>query len=86
MATHSIRFVNFLVNFFLNLLQLQANDLVGKKYVERNSLKLLSRGAYSDFYDNSFDPRITNEFSTSAFRIGHSWVNQFLKTYKDNAR
>ena len=54
--------------------------------MKRNSLEMLSRGSYSDYYDNSFDPRITNEFAAAAFRIGHSWVNQELKTYKDNLK
>ena len=54
--------------------------------MKRNSLEMLSDQEYSTYYDNSFDPRITNEFATSAFRIGHSWVNDELKTYKDNGR
>ena len=59
---------------------------LGKSYMKRSSLEMLSRGSYSDYYDNSFDPRITNEFAAAAFRIGHSWVNQELKTYKDNLK
>ena len=34
---------------------------------------------YSNDYDTSFDPRITNEFSTAAFRFGHSLIPGIIK-------
>lgn len=35
---------------------------------------------YSRDYRDDFDPRITNEFSTAAFRVGHTMIPSLIKT------
>ena len=47
--------------------------VLGKQFINTYGLFPLSSG-YSQDYDTSFDPRITNEFATAAFRFGHSLV------------
>ncbi len=36
-------------------------------------------------YDDSVDPRITNEFATSGYRLGHSMVAPDIDFFDDNA-
>ena len=47
--------------------------IVGKELMSTWGLWPLSKG-YSDQYLDTFDPRITNEFATAAFRFGHSLI------------
>ena len=36
-------------------------------------------------YDDSVDPRISNEFSTAGYRLGHSMVSADIDFFDDNA-
>ena len=45
----------------------------------------LTKG-FSFAYSNEFDPTLTNEFATGAFRVGHSWLNSIIKTFDDLTR
>ena len=47
--------------------------ILGPNYMSRFGLWPLSSG-YSNAYLDSFDPRVTNEFATAAFRFGHSLI------------
>jgi len=54
--------------------------VLGKKFMNTYGLFPLSSG-YSQDYDTSFDPRITNEFSAAAFRFGHSLIPNIINVY-----
>jgi len=47
--------------------------ILGPNYMSTFGLWPLSSG-YSNAYLDSFDPRVTNEFATAAFRFGHSLI------------
>ena len=57
-------------------------SVVGKKYMNVFGLFPLDSG-YSNDYDSSIDPRITNEFSSAAFRFGHSLIPSLINVYKN---
>ena len=54
--------------------------ILGKKYMNLFGLYPLSTG-FSQDYDQHIDPRITNEFSTAAFRFGHSLIPRLINVY-----
>ena len=47
--------------------------VIGQELLTSFGLRPLSKG-YSNQYLDSFDPRVTNEFATAAFRFGHSLI------------
>lgn len=59
--------------------------VLGKRFMNTYGLFPLSSG-YSQDYDTSFDPRITNEFSTAAFRFGHSLIPDIIRVYNTVGR
>ena len=52
--------------------------ITGRNFTETFGLNVLSNG-YSFDYNDGFNPNINNEFSTAAFRFGHSLVQGTLK-------
>ena len=52
--------------------------IIGRESMTTYGLWPLSKG-YSVQYLDSFDPRITNEFATAAFRFGHSLIPSTFK-------
>ena len=59
--------------------------IVGKRYMNQFGLYPLNSGS-SDDYDSSIDPRITNEFSSAAFRFGHSLIPGIINVYNKAGR
>ena len=56
--------------------------IVGSELMTSFGLWPLSKG-YSNQYIDSFDPRVTNEFATAAFRFGHSLIpSKFTRSIK----
>ena len=49
-------------------------EVLGDRFMSRFGLYTLSGDTYSQLYRNNIDPRITNAFSTAAFRFGHSLI------------
>ena len=54
--------------------------ILGKRYMNLFGLYPLNSG-FSKDYDQHIDPRITNEFSTAAFRFGHSLIPRLINVY-----
>ena len=60
-------------------------SVLGNNYMTTYGLWPLSKG-FSANYMDTFDPRITNEFATAAFRFGHSLIpNSFMRIQEENA-
>ncbi|KAK4324937.1 hypothetical protein Pmani_004472 [Petrolisthes manimaculis] len=51
--------------------------VIGKDYMARSGLLPLREG-FSNDYDPSVNPTVTNEFATSAFRFGHTLVQGMI--------
>ncbi len=47
--------------------------VLGSKFLQTFGLQPLSKG-FSNAYRDDFDSRVTNEFATAAFRIGHTLI------------
>ncbi|XP_040572178.1 salivary peroxidase/catechol oxidase [Lepeophtheirus salmonis] len=56
--------------------------ILGDKFVNEEDLRPLENYEYSESYDPSVNPSITNVFSTAAFRFGHTLVQGFLHSHR----
>ena len=52
--------------------------LLGNNFMFKFGLFPLTEG-YSTDYRDDFDPRISNAFSTAAFRVGHTMIPPFVR-------
>jgi len=65
--------------------------ILGKDYMNRFGISTLSSG-YSNAYfgegakTEQFDPRVSNEFATAAFRFGHSLIPPNYKRFSQSSR
>ncbi|KAK9879276.1 hypothetical protein WA026_004121 [Henosepilachna vigintioctopunctata] len=55
--------------------------VIGEQAMKEFNLNLKRGREYSYEYDPSIEPSVTNEFTTAAFRFGHSIVDGQLKVY-----
>ncbi|RWS30559.1 Peroxidase-like protein [Leptotrombidium deliense] len=56
--------------------------VLGNEYMDKFSLKLLQSGRTT--YNNSLNPTLISEFSTAAFRFGHTLINGEFHRIKSN--
>jgi peroxidase len=54
--------------------------LLGHQYMSSFGLLPLTSG-FSRDYSDSFDPSVTNEFSTAAYRVGHTLIPRIIEMY-----
>jgi len=54
--------------------------MIGKTFLDNFGLSPLTRG-FSDTYRSDFDPRVTNEFISAAFRVGHTLIPSVIQTF-----
>lgn len=59
--------------------------LIGKKSLTKRGLSPLTKG-FSPYYKDDFDPRVTNEFATAAFRVGHTLIPELITTFNNITR
>lgn len=52
--------------------------LLGKKFTKKNDLELLLKG-YSNSYDETIDPSVSNSFATAILPFANSMFNETLK-------
>lgn len=52
--------------------------LLGKKFTKKNDLELLSKG-YSDSYDETAEPTVSNSFATAILPFANSMFNETLR-------
>lgn len=52
--------------------------LLGKKYTKKNALELSLKG-YSDMYDETVDPTVSNSFATAILPFANSMFNETLR-------
>ena len=52
------------------------------RYIKEFGLLPLTSGFSNDYRDD-FDPRITNEFSSAAFRVGHTMIPDMIRLVRD---
>ena len=63
--------VSTFTKYIIQLLRLPS--IIGTEAMQTFGLQLLTEG-FSNDYRNDIDPRITNEFATAGFRMGHSLI------------
>ncbi|MPC38869.1 Peroxidasin [Portunus trituberculatus] len=56
--------------------------IVGRNFMDSFGIKVLNRG-YSFDYNANLNPNMNNEFSTAAFRFGHSLVQGTLRMFSE---
>jgi peroxidase len=52
--------------------------VIGKQYMDTYGITPMSSG-YFNRYDEDIDPRISNEFSAAAFRMGHTLIQGLIQ-------
>lgn len=52
--------------------------LLGKKYTKKSGLELLQKG-FSDLYDETVDPTVSNSFATAILPFANSMLNETLR-------
>lgn len=59
--------------------------LLGSNYMQVLQLWPLTKGLSQDYRDD-FDPRITNEFASTAFRVSHSMIPEWVNLYSSDGQ
>ncbi|VVC41836.1 Hypothetical protein CINCED_3A019850 [Cinara cedri] len=57
--------------------------LLGKKYTKKNELELSMKG-YSNLYNETVDPTVSNSFATAILPFANSMFNETLSLYSEN--
>ena len=71
------------IQYWYHFLQEFLPILLGEDMIDKWNLQIMEQG-FSDEYDISLNPGILNEFSTAAYRVGHTMVpNIFPRSGKD---
>ena len=59
--------------------------IIGAEAMKTFGLNPVMEG-FSNDYRTDIDPRITNEFATAGFRMGHSFIPSFIRLRNANGR